>query len=491
MTFVERIFWIANKVRWFIWVLAILVLEIKYLEWKEKPEILFPILILGIYNLLAGYIISKIKLSKVYYSESILDISFITAIVYSTGGIQSPFVLFYFAPIAFSACYYKQSFSLSFTFGIVLIYILFFVGDPSKEWIPFIMKTLLFLGVWGFSSYIAQEVRFAERDVEYEARRVALLQAQMQERLNKIEKEKREFEEIYKISLQIDKTQTLTEGLSSILHSVSSYLKTDINLIAAMEGRRLKVVAGDDLIGGSEKTKEWMDEVILNGRLCAIENIEKDDRPPLTPYRKMGILSLVSLPLMIKSEKMGIFLVGCKKERVFSLEEQRFLRIIASISSLFIDNTRLSREIDRLLVTDKLTTLFNYYYFEEAVRREMERAKRINDTFYIAILKPDIVSPEPSLLQRLGIIVNFQTRKEDIVASKDSKFYILIHAFQDKDILSFIGRIKMEVLSQINLPIVVGVTKFHSSVIDYKELLYNAESSLKEAESSASRVFIK
>ncbi len=182
---------------------------------------------------------------------------------------------------------------------------------------------------------------------------------------------------------------------------------------------------------------------------------------------------------------------GCKKERRFSIEEQRFLRIIASITGLIIENSRLSKEIGHFLITDKLTSLFNYYYFEEAIRKECERAKMLNDVFSILIIKIDGEIKDPSLLERLGLILNFQTRKEDLIASKEGRFYILVHKIGQKEAFALSDRIRNEVLKQINIPISIGCASFHSSIINYKELLINAESALKEASFSGNTIIVK
>ncbi|MEW6103409.1 MAG: diguanylate cyclase [bacterium] len=488
--FAGRIFIIANRIRWFVLVLTILVLQIKYPDWTNKLNLFLPIIVLTIYNIIARIFILKKEWERIAYAESTLDIVFISSIVLGTGIIESPFFLFFLFPIIFSACYYRPITSFGLTLAISLIYLLIFLLNKG-EWVSFLIRIPIFFGIWTVSFYIAKEVRFAQREVEYETRRAAMLQKEMKEKQERIEVERRELEQLYNISLRIDRTQSLGEMFFSIISAFSSYLKTEINLIAVIEKKRLKVIAGDDIIGESEKVKECMNEVISEGRPLVLENISKEKKESLIPYQRMGIVSLIIFPLTIKGERIGVLIGGCKRERRFGIEEQKFSRIITSISSLIIENLRLSGEIDRLLIVDKVTSLFNYYYFEEAIRKEIERVRNLNDVFSILIVKIDGEIKDPSVLERLGLILNFQTRKEDLVAMKDEKFYLLIHRIGQKEAFAVSDRIRREVLRQINIPIIIGSASFHSSIINHTELLSNALSALKEAELKESRIVTK
>ncbi|MEW6007222.1 MAG: GAF domain-containing protein [bacterium] len=488
--FPSKIFIIANRIRWFVLVLTILVLQIKYPNWTNKPNLFLPIIVLVLYNIIARILILKKEWENIAYAESTLDVVFVSSIISGTGIIESPFFLFYLFPIIFSACYYRPITSFGLTFGISLLYLLIFLLNKG-EWVFFLIRIPIFFGIWTISSYIAREVRFAQREVEYETKRAAMLQEEMRKRQERIEEERKELEQLYNISLKVDRTQNLGEAFSSIISVFSSYLKTEISLIARREKRRLRVIAGDNIIGESEKTKECMNEIMENGKPLVLGNIGREKRESLIPYQRMGIVSLIIFPLIIKGERIGVLIGGWKKERKFSLEEQRFSTIIASITSLIIENFNLSGEIDRLLIVDKVTSLFNYYYFEEAVRREIERARMLNDVFSILIVKIDVEIKDPSLLERLGLVLNFQTRKEDLVAMKDEKFYLLVHRIGQKEAFAVSDRIRREVLRQINIPIIIGSASFHSSIINHTELISNALSALKEAEFKESRIVTK
>ncbi len=299
--FIGRIFIIANKIRWLILVVTILILQIKYPDWADKPGIFPPIIVLAIYNIIARILASK-RLKRISYAESTLDVIFITSIIFGTGMEESPFFILYLFPIIFSSCYYRPIISFILTLFISVIYLLIFLLN-KMELVSFLIRIPMFFGIWTISSYIAREVRLAQSEVEYETRRAAILQEEINERQKRIEEERRELEQLYNISIKIDRTQNLEVAFLSIISAFSSYLKTEINLIAEIMKKRLKVVAGSDIISESEQVKECMNEVISYGKPLVLENIGKEKRPGLIPYQRIGIVSLVIFPLTIIRRK--------------------------------------------------------------------------------------------------------------------------------------------------------------------------------------------
>ncbi|MEW6482786.1 MAG: hypothetical protein AB1397_07330 [bacterium] len=122
----KKVFPIANKVRWLMIALSILTVVLIAKENATKPEIFIPLLIITFYNLIANFLYKKITSFRICYLESTLDIFFVSSLIASTGGIKSPFYLFYFLILIFAACYYRTKGAIILSFGVCLIYFLIF-----------------------------------------------------------------------------------------------------------------------------------------------------------------------------------------------------------------------------------------------------------------------------------------------------------------------------------------------------------------------------
>ncbi|MEK9149412.1 MAG: GAF domain-containing protein, partial [Candidatus Desantisbacteria bacterium] len=400
MEFGKRIIKVTVISRWLMLIIAVMMLELSRIDWLRKPELFIPIIILAVYNLIARFIPYQIAYFRRAYAETTLDIVFITALIFATGGMQSQFFLFYLLSIIFASCYYQPKTTFLVTIGISLLYIWLFLVTKERDITYLLGRMPLFLGIAGLVSFITNEIRLTQREAIEEKEMASVLQTELQERLNRVKEENRRLTEFYNVSTDIEEIGDLSSQLKKVLETVSSYLKTDINLITEIERGFHKVIAGDDIIKQNPETS------LLIKETCAIlvNDIEKEERDFLLAYKKMGVSSLILLPLKIQENTIGAILSCCKKKRAFSEDDQKFFRIIANISSLIIENRRLSLEIDRLSVTDKLTALFSFYYFEESLRKEIERARRLNLALSVIAVRLDAEEPEAGLLQKAGLI---------------------------------------------------------------------------------------
>jgi diguanylate cyclase (GGDEF)-like protein len=489
MSFSERTVKVANTARWLMLLFTIVLLEFSGYAWFKQYTLLFPILILLVYNISVRFLPKKVSLFRVAYAESTLDVVFVTAIIWSTGKMESPFFLLYFLPIIFASCYYETKATLLLTFGISLLYTWLFFSSEA-DWISsLLVRVPLFFGIAGLSSYITREVRLAEAEVEYERERASELLAEMQKRLEKVKEENARLAQFYNISIGLETMGDLRSQLKKVIETVALYLKTETNLIGVVSANTgiLEIVAGDDVVKREPKTKGLIDKALVEGETVLANSTEKRE---FSPYADIGITSLILIPLKIKKDVIGVLLSCSTSGKEFTENDQKFLRIVANISSLLIENDRLSSEIERLSVTDKLTALFNYYYFEEALRKEIERAKRLDQRFAVLCAKIDVKKPEPSSLQKTGLIINYQTRRDDLVATKDGIFYLLAHKAGQKEAQRLAERIKGSVEKEIGESISMGVAAFSPDILTQKELLEKAERALAEASKEGNMIVI-
>ncbi|PCJ17593.1 MAG: hypothetical protein COB02_13285 [Candidatus Cloacimonadota bacterium] len=93
--------------------------------------------------------------------------------------------------------------------------------------------------------------------------------------------------------------------------------------------------------------------------------------------RESSIKSMICVPLLVENKAIGVINVINKKEKQFSIEDQRLLVSLASLLARSIEN----KNLYNLAITDGMTGLFIKRYFEDRMKETIEQAKRYNLTF--------------------------------------------------------------------------------------------------------------
>ena len=79
-------------------------------------------------------------------------------------------------------------------------------------------------------------------------------------------------------------------------------------------------------------------------------------------WENQGINSLVTVPLVTKTETIGVILAANQQKFSFNQEQKEQLMIIANQVSLALENTRLHQETKIMAWYDSLTGLYNRNY---------------------------------------------------------------------------------------------------------------------------------
>ncbi|MCK5533773.1 diguanylate cyclase [bacterium] len=95
-----------------------------------------------------------------------------------------------------------------------------------------------------------------------------------------------------------------------------------------------------------------------------------------------------SVTLKARGGIIGILALASSKESSFSKENLDTLTLMADQISMVINNVCLYQKINYLSITDGLTELYNYRYFQDMLKREFERARRYE--FYLSLIMIDI-----------------------------------------------------------------------------------------------------
>lgn len=154
---------------------------------------------------------------------------------------------------------------------------------------------------------------------------------------------------LYQVAIALGETLETRVVLERLLHGVieTLHLKAaSIRLVT--EGGLLERVASEGLSatylqkGPVEVTRSLIDQEALAGRPVQIENVATDPRfeYPLAAKQE-GIVSAVFVPLIARTEPIGVLRAYTGQKRVFTRDEMELLVALANLGALAIANARL------------------------------------------------------------------------------------------------------------------------------------------------------
>ncbi len=115
--------------------------------------------------------------------------------------------------------------------------------------------------------------------------------------------------------------------------------------------------------GPVEIEKSGLDAEVLQGKTIALEDATVDGRFQYPEQAKAeGLISVVSVPLKLNDDVIGLLRVYSDETRSFSPEEIEFLEAVAQVSAIAINNARLFAELKQ---NYELQKEYAYQLFED------------------------------------------------------------------------------------------------------------------------------
>lgn len=176
-----------------------------------------------------------------------------------------------------------------------------------------------------------------------------------------------------------------------------------------------------------------------------------------------------AIPLKTQETALGVVAIATAKRNKLTPAERERFENIANMSTLALHNALLNEELEWLSVTDRLTELYDYGYFQGRLREELHRAERMDHKISLIMIDIDYFKdyndafghPKGDLvLKRLAQILRDNTRDIDIIARYGGEeFAIILPETEKQTALVAAERIRMavertEFAGNENLPIV-------------------------------------
>jgi diguanylate cyclase (GGDEF)-like protein len=193
-----------------------------------------------------------------------------------------------------------------------------------------------------------------------------------------------EFSSLFEVAQTLMGSINVEEIVSKVLESAQRLVQADegfiFELVNGSEEMRciaasgsyqdqiksMKIRVGEGLTG-------WVAKAGVGVNLAEAELDPRVKQVNGTPVEEE---SLISVPLKIKDEVIGVMTVYRLGHRPFTESEFRLITIFSSFAASAIYNARLFQNVSEMAITDYLTGLYNYRYFFRRLEEELAFAQR-------------------------------------------------------------------------------------------------------------------
>ncbi len=250
----------------------------------------------------------------------------------------------------------------------------------------------------------------------------------------------------------------------------------------------------------------WGDAPYRNAHANSIQ----DERGLLCPHRLYNPYhECISLPIVAADEILGLLSLCFHHESEHDATEedavkakQTVLMRVARHYALSLANLRLREQLKREAIHDPLTGLYNRRYMEEALQREMHRAKRHQAQIGILMLDIDRFKlfndlyghkVGDAVLRELGAFLRMNVRREDIVCRYGGEEFLVIlpntpleNARQRAEALrSSVRQLTISCQGQsFHITLSIGVAAFPEHGLEIADVVHRSDLALYQAKES-------
>jgi len=146
-------------------------------------------------------------------------------------------------------------------------------------------------------------------------------------------------------------------------------------------------------------------------------------------------LSFMCIPLRAHNRLVGGFCTLTETANKLTEEDIELISVVATQMALAVENSMLYEMTKKLAITDGLTELYNYRYFQKQLANELSRAKRYNRPLSLIMLDVDDFKKYNDIyghlkgdevLREIARILNNNSRESDVVARYGGEEFVVV-----------------------------------------------------------------
>ncbi len=326
------------------------------------------------------------------------------------------------------------------------------------------------------------------------------------------------FEKMEKNMAGLEVLQETSHTINSTLRNLDGVCESTVDVIMGTMGvsmagllildessQELELVSSCGIPENSEKeelirlAKDTAKQVIEDDSLLIIDELSLRIR---IKFSETNIMSVIFMPLKVRGRVLGVIAAAqVGFVRKFNDSDIGFFNTLANQIAIALDNARMYNEMEELATKDGLTKLYNHTWFQDALTKEIKRAKRYEGLLSLLILDIDNFKSfndtyghqvGDQVLKSLAQLLQNSVRNIDIVARYGGEEFAIILPETDlTGAVKVARRINQLVRDMIinydelelSITISIGVASYQSGQ-SKKELISNADEALYKAKES-------
>ncbi len=395
-------------------------------------------MIVFIAHLLAFYLIWRFRpsfIQDVFTYSLIFDVIFVTYLIEYTGGAHSSFFLLYYLNIMFSAYYFNLNFCLGISAAITTIYL---VSTPTLMTEIALIDLALRIGfVWFF----AITVGLVSRHIKHSEAKLLKLLDSLNESTTELERSQTRVGTIYEASRllgEILDDRGITNDVLRIVESILGFELCSIQICSPDQSylyERGRLVEGVKLLEGLREIIPMdgvIGEVIAERQPRRLIDLERADNYARTIE---DAKSAMLIPMISHGRVIGVLLAESTKVNYFTETDQKVSSILAASAAMAYENSRLHAELEKMVVIDDLTRVYNYRYFSERLNDEIRRAARYRQPLSLIMVDIDWFKRMNDshgheagniVLRGVAEVISHTIRDTDVVARYGGEEFVVI-----------------------------------------------------------------
>ncbi len=304
-------------------------------------------------------------------------------------------------------------------------------------------------------------------------------------------------------------TEVVQQGLD--LSSIMDLVTQRAQDISGADGASIELIEKTELVysaasGIAEKflglrldIENSLSGECISERIPLISNdIEIDDRVNKNACRKIGLRSMIVMPLIFKNDVVGVLKVLSAKADHFNEENIKILELMSGViaGAMFSAIKNGESELIYQATHDGLTGVSNRSFFYDRLRQRLSQALRRRESFGIISLDMDGLKEindnfghraGDAAIKEVSLRINRTLQESDIFSrlGGDEFGIIITNLAEQNDIRVLIGRIDREIVKpfefeeqKINLSASIGYALFSEDGIEIDVLIEKADSSM-------------